>query len=808
MGTIAGQLGLATLGLFVLGGPSLATSGGAQTITMGAAVAGPRSIPTPGLIGSNQQVTMAAAVAGPRAIAAPVVAGPVTMNGTVGPNRFIRTPAVSLRTIALAAAVAGPRAIPTPRMNVRQAITVAAAVAGPRAIAAPIVAHVTVVYLAAAVAGPRAIPEPEVFGSDQYVSVYPVQGRRAIPPPSIAGGSLYLGIYIGGVDRTEYLGWEQGQFTIEGQTIGRWKGNFALYQGEGISGFMPEVGMTFLCIDHSFRIMAGCVTDVELNRLLSTENSIWYEVEVADKSAICDHRIIRGQTYAAGSDVVTVILQIHSQALDGEGIDVSLIPPAGTFGTLASDLVCNFRTVTTAYDDICTRSGLVWWIDSFSRLRFSSFVDLPSAPFDLTEDSENWRGPDGPESGGGLRVKWTLKDYFNVLYAVSNLTILPGGGGGGTGGAGAGVTETFTWTPDGPGIATITNSSGARVAVGIIASAAIGAVQSLTVDGVTQTVVDFGRYAGQTPAPPDLLWFWGGPATGTPGAQVGPSVLPTNGQTIVITYTAAVTAAASTAQYGTALDPVVEGQPIGTCGSGRYEGVIQVQDISSQSELNAIAAAHLSRIGGVPRIVRFQTDVPGLVPGQKLYVDLPLSGLDGVSLLITSVSGYAIPPVLHTGAAFRWTVEARSNLDPGNWLKWYERLVGRTANALPVPQFEEGSFVAGGGSVVSGGVNITNPYIVKRTGKLVEMLVAASNPPIGQDLLLTVTLNGSTLIGSITLPSTALPNQVIVYTFPATANLYVFSRDTLNVDATYIGGGGMGTPIRASGVTLAVRWTM
>ncbi len=757
----------------------------AQTVTPAAAVAGPRAVPSPVVSGGNLTITPAAV--GPnRNFANPVVSGPVTVPTVIGP-RSIGSPSVTVaQTITLGSAVIGPRNIPTTGR----------------------VAHIQVVTLAAAVQGPRAIPVPLVTGGPQYISVYGVRGPRNIAPPAVSGGELATRIYIAGVERTEHLGWQQGQFTIQGQDIGRWRAQFALWQPNGISGYRPQVGETFLVLDQEYRVMAGCITDVVLDRYLCTEDKIWYTCQASDKSAICDHRIVRGKTYPAGSDVVSTILDINANFLNGEGLSMEGVPEVGTLGTLNADLVCNFRNVTSVFDDICNRNGLVWWIDAFVVLYFSPLPVLPAAPFNISEDSNNWRGPGGPEGGGGLTVRWTLASYYNVLYAVSNQTIIPGGGGGGGGGTGAGVTESFVWTPDGPGIATITDSLGARVAVGIITSAVIGSVQNMTVNGAVQTVVDFGAFAGQTPAPPDLLWFWGGPATGNPNNQVGPSVLPTAGAAINITYTAAVTAAASQAQYGEALNPETPAAvPLGTCGSGIYEGVIQVQDISDQGELDAIAAAQLERIGGVPQIVNFQTDYPGLRPGQKINIDVPLSGVDDVDMLITAVNGVMIAPDLGHGGAFRWTVECRSNLDPGNWLKWYERLVNRTANALPIPQFELATFVVPVSSSLSGGVGISNPYIVSRTGKLVDLKVTAAFPPLHSNLVLQLIANNSIVVGTITLPAGSPANTLIVQPADPAVDFYLFADDVLNVTATYQDTG-TGTPVRASGLTMVTRWTM
>jgi hypothetical protein len=620
----------------------------------------------------------------------------------------------------------------------------------------------------------------------------------------VTGGTLTKGVtaYLGGVDISIYLAATDSACSLQSQTLGRWKFTADLVAEDGLLTLNPQLGQTIVIYDHGYRVFMGCLTEVICDRYLMTRDAIVWHLTATDKSGICDHRIVTGTTYPAGSDVIGTINAICANYLNGEGILLNAIPPVGTYGALSSDLVCNFITVTSAFDSIASDAGLVWWIDFYGVLHWSPFDQLAPAPFQITEDSLNWRNAQGKH---GITVTRTTTDYYNKLYAVSNLNVVPGSGSGGTPPTtGAGNVETFNWTPGQPGIRTNTDSSGTVYATGIICSTAISSIASLTVNGVAQTCVDFGAYAGQSPAPPDYLWFFTGPATGVPGPGASPAALPPTGSTIVITYQPYVSTSSSIAQYGDALAPVnpSSGQLLGTCGSGIYEGVVSVKDISSQEYLNAIAESELSRIGGVPTIIDFETDFPGLVPGQALNVDVPLSGVSNLATLITSVSGIYVAPTLKDGGSFRWQVQSRSNLDPGNWVKWYERLISRTLNPLPILQYEQATFVLGAGSTLSSGVNLTNPYIVGRTGQVVTLMAAAATPPTGQSLTLQISINGSpntTLM--VTIPAGATNLQVV--NIPKSAGLYLFAQDLLNVTAFYSGGG-----TKATAVTVALRWAM
>lgn len=776
--------------------PTLTTS---YTITP--SLVGPlRSIPSPGLAGPLSPATIASRQSWPTPL---LIYDSILAVTRIGPARFFANPTVAGPISN--ATIASQQNWPTPFLNVLQTITLAAPIAGPRAMGTATVAFITVITVPTAFSHGRTIYGPVVASGPQFVNVLGgIPARRSWPTPAIDGGLLECRWYLGGVEITEYISWDQPA-TIESQTIGRWRAQFSLVFETGIPSWRPQVGQTVLVIDHGHRIFAGCLSEVVTDRVMMTSRVVFFHCTAADKSGICDHRVVPGKTYLAGADVYQTIADINTNFLNGEGITLGGVPSDGSLGTLASDLILNFDNVTRAFDAIASDAGLMWWVDAFCVLFFTPLTDLPAAPFTLTETSLNWRKAEGAY---GLTVRETLTDYYNKIYAVSNLNILPGSGSGGGTGAGAGNTETFTFTVGQPGIITTINGLGVEIASGIQVSVPIGSVTSLTVNGVGQTVVDYGAYTGQVPNPPDLLWFFAGPATGSPSLFLSPSVLPAAGAVIAVTYIPAVSTSSSVAQYGTALNPLdPHGDPLGTCGSGVFEGVVQVQNIADQANLDAIALAALARIGGVPKVIEFQTDHPGLAPGQKLLVDVPLSGADALETLITDVHGTFIPPELANGGSFRWNVSSRSNLDPGNWLKWYERFVARTMNPLPVLQYEDASFVIPAGSLLSGGVNIANPYIVKRTGKVIELLVTASTPPTGQDLRLIVEANGATLIGQIDLPGTAAANQLFTVTIPDTVNLYVFARQVLNVTATY-SVTGTGTPTRASGVTLAVRWAM
>lgn len=711
----------------------------------------------------------------------PAVAGPITIAAiptsehwftpTIGLGQTVRVGTASPPTVAIPSG----ESWPTPR-----------------------VANVQTISLAAPIPSGEAWFTPQVVGSPRWVNVVGIPSGENWPTPAIHGGNVGTFLFLSGEDVSGYLMMTDGTCSVQSQTLGRWQANWDMYlQPSGQSSpYVPVLGQTVLLMDFGDRIFTGCISQVDTRRSLGTSNVTVFHCTATDKSGICDHRVVVGATYPAidpisnqPNSVQTVILAIVTNFLNGEGINPAGVP--NTLGNLAADLSWNFPTVTQAFDQICTDNGLVWWVDENMVLHFSSLDTLPAAPFDLTEDTKNW---------WNLTSTQTTTNYYNKLYAVSNLNILPGGGSGSQTGN-LGVTDDYpNFAVGQPGIVkaffTVTNQF---IAVAFNTSVAIGSVISLTVNGNPQTVVDFTQFNGQTrTGPTDYLWFFGPNST-----TVAWTFQPPNHSVIEINYVPATSTNASNAQYGDALAPSIPG--LGTCGSGIYEGVMQLQNVSTVGDLNAIAAAELLRLGGVPTIVNFVTRYPGLRPGQLLYVDVPNSGVPNKHMLITQVSGVWKPPDLFKGSAFEWTVEATTQLDPGNWIKWYERLVGRTVNPLPVLQYEEAVWVLGAGASIAGGNSITNPYIVGRTGLLVQLLLAAGNPPVDQDLVMQVTRAG-TIIASITLPRTAAANQLFQFNQPTNQPIYLFAGDTLNLNTSY---NVFGTaPQPASNATLKVRWSI
>lgn len=665
----------------------------------------------------------------------------------------------------------------------------------------------------------------ELEGPTQYVNIPSIPSSTLFPTPTITGGFQGPSLFIAGVLNLQWnpagAGSNAQACTITSQTIGRATMTFDIWIPDG--SYAPVLGQTVVLTELGITLFAGCIDTIVTEREIGTTEAVTFHITALDKTSICDHRICTAATYATGNDVAQTILAIVANFLNGEGITTQGVPTDGSLGALTSDLILNYDTVTDAFNQIGTQSGTVWWVDQYGVLYFSSESILPAAPFQLDETTTNVDSASGGSMQNACTVTQTLSGagvttgYRNKQYVVSNLNILPGSGTGGSSDVSGsnGVTETFDFANGQPGIIS-QYVGGVLTPVMIQVSLPISSVVSITVNGHAQTVYELSTFSGQgSTGPNDYVFFYNSVNTiaGQSGSNQGLSAqgildIP-SGATVVVNYVPGTVNAtnAAASQAGEALVPTdPHGGTFGTCGSGVYEAVLQVKNISTQADLNAIAQAELNKSGGIPFILTCYTNKPGLFVGQEVNALFPKLGLGSSAfpMLITAVTATAnSSQPLNYGSIFTFQVTAVSNLDPGNWITYFANLIALGDNPLPVLQYEEATFILAPSGSLTSGVITVNPYIVGRTGLLCEIMAAAGSPPSGQDLEISI-LDNNLVIGTITIPNGAstLQDEVI----PPVPPIYIFAKDILGVSVAYKNIGS--SPIAAANVTVKVRWQM
>lgn len=626
--------------------------------------------------------------------------------------------------------------------------------------------------------------------------------------PTIQGGRAGVSIFIGGIDVTPFISLQglsnPGQdasttattVQLTSQQIGRWTAVFDYYDPTQTT--FPEIAQTFKFMENGVVLFSGGIVKVEVDRFDSPNLIQPYHVTAQDWSAICDRRVVN-QTYFAGTDVAAAVLDIWNTVVlnPNEGITANSVP--ATIDTLDTNEVFAFQTVTQCFDQLAVDTGCTWWIDEFADLHFVPITTLPTCPFALTESSRNWRA---------LSASATLLDFRSKQYVVSNLAAVPGIANqtpGQPGYGGTTVTETYTLP------------QAAAVARGfflgsLVTNFPILSIVDLKVNGVSQVT-----YLGTSGFNfRHVYWYFSGfpflippnAANNTPIFPNPPtsSPDPSNGDVLVISYVTVQTSQSAVVQGGSPLVPATPGVA-GTWGSGEFDNVAQVQNINLQSDLDGIANALLIRSNMVPIIMQFETDQPGARVGQKISVTLPLSFLPATdSFMITQVQGTLMTGVLEFGSAMRWVVTATTGQDLGNSTKWFERLIARTENPLPVQQFDQLTFVLAPSGSVTSGVPTVNPKPLSTAGTLVEVFAMAGVPPTNQDLVIDILDNGVSILGPgnlLTIPAGSF-NQISSTVFAA-LGLGVSIGDVLTVSLSYKVKGGAPTP--ASSVTVNVRWS-
>jgi len=262
---------------------------------------------------------------------------------------------------------------------------------------------------------------------------------------------------------------------------------------------------------------------------------------------------------------------------------------------------------------------------------------------------------------------------------------------------------------------------------------------------------------------------------------------------------------------GSASNPLTPtGPTFGHCGSGLFEVIDQVVNVSLISDLNALAQQFLNKSGAIPQIVTYETDKPGIFVGmgQTVYLPslgIPRTGTTPLTFVVSQISGTAQTGPLGFGSWYRWTITLINNYDPANWIAYYSALIAGTENPLPVLTQQPYRWALGNGSSLAAGNSVTNPTQVLQTGLVTAFAIAAANPPVNQTLVVTI-LRNNIQIAQLVLTPSATPNVFITTQVPASNGLYLYLGDVLSLNVSYVAG--TGTPVKAMNVTVCVYTSM
>lgn len=603
--------------------------------------------------------------------------------------------------------------------------------------------------------------------------------------PTISGGVDTLQVFVGKYDRTPYVVWRSTG--LHCQTIGRWSGEIAFMSTPGGQQALigtdqewePQFGQAITIKEHGHTLLDGAIVDVTRELINGTE-TVRYRCQAADYAYLTNYTVVPRRTYqkSAYSNYSSMVQDIWRDYLKPHGIGNGGIP--ADMGSVDTDLVVNFWYVGQVLDEISKLTGFQWYVDSESKdLVFVSPDDAAAAPFDITDDSENWID---------LTINSSLTDYRNKQYVVSNRPILPQGSSTGldgeecytlSGGRQAaandhGLPDNFIWL----------NFPAAQVT-------------RIKVNGTAKTLYDelspeWAAFVEANILTPAMATVW----TWTPGRQwVRPYVALGSSDTVCVKYVPtgqnAVVDATDPLEITPPDDPP-DGELFSVVGNGVIENVLQVNDITTQEDLDAFAAAVLQSSGVIPYRVSYRTKFPGLKVGMVQTVDVAKLA-ESFEFFITGLDGQCEGPDLGEGSSFIWTVSGFNIPDPANWKTYWLRMIRRSNHPTPVLATNVIAFaLINGGAGIAEGEGITNPAPADVNGQISEAIAVFSNPPQGQSLTLDVKINGV----SIFKPDNMLvigpgDSSLVKVTDFAQAALYIRKDDVVTLDASYEDAGGV-----------------
>jgi hypothetical protein len=294
-----------------------------------------------------------------------------------------------------------------------------------------------------------------------------------------------------------------------------------------------------------------------------------------------------------------------------EGIDTSAVEN----GPAIEKFVFNYVPASQAFDEIAELAGYIWYIDYAKRLHFTP-KDRNTAPFAIGDDTQNWRNLKISES----------RDLYRNRQIVR---------------AGTALTDERTDTV----IAVEADQKLFEV------SYPIGTASAVTVNGVAKTLGVDGLHEGR-----DFYWSYG---SNVLTAEVAPGA----GARVALTYRGL---------FPILVDERIDAEILARRalegGTGVYEAIADDPAINVQTVAVQKALAYLRKHGVIPQTIRFETDRPGLRPGQLLPVRVATAGLDD-NYLIESVNMRDVQ-----GAVNRYQVTAVSGDALGGWLEWFSAL--------------------------------------------------------------------------------------------------------------------------------------
>lgn len=383
------------------------------------------------------------------------------------------------------------------------------------------------------------------------------------------------------------------------------------------TGFHLPVGTPVELWHGPVKLFGGSLDQVTEARRTATSET-FHDLQAVDFSQLADRELVAEEFTSQTVRAIAASLVATYLADDGVTLD-----PAMVDGPTVDYLQFNYKTVAACFDDLDTLSGFAWTIDADRILRFfDRSTNLAPFAIDSTVAEK-------PYLANSLTVLATRQQYRNAQYVR----------------AGTDITDPLTERFKGDG-ATRTFTVGFPLAL---------APTAFTVNGSPKTVgvrqVDTGK---------DFYWQ----ENSNQLTQDQSGTLLTGSDTLAVTYQGyfpIIVESQETAEI--AARAAIEG------GSGLYEALEDMPDITRSSLAMNYADGFLRKYGQIPLTLQFDTFQDGLASGQLLTVNLPEHGILNQQYLISEVDVADVKKTL-----LKYTVTALSGERLGTWVDFFRGL--------------------------------------------------------------------------------------------------------------------------------------
>lgn len=426
---------------------------------------------------------------------------------------------------------------------------------------------------------------------------------------------MTLQLLIDGEDKTALL--QANSLKIEDELNSRDTMDFTLLDPAG--EYWPEIGDPVALYDGTTLVFGGLVSDTDEEKGSGNE-SLKTIVNCVDYNQLADRGLV-AEVYE-GMTAGAIVRAIVTKYLAADGVTADGVQDGPTI----SRILFNYVYASDAFNELCERTGFSWNVGYDRDLKFFGRETF-AAPLAFTDTSENFRK---------MRVRRSLGNYRNRQYL--------------RGGKALTAARIETWQGDG------TNRT-------FTTAFPIGKQPILiTVGAVSQTI-------GIRGIDTERQWYWS-KGTDTITQDTTETVVPA-GTVIEITYQGLYPIVVKASDDNEIAErAAIEGT------SGIYEAITTDSDIDDY-ELAMDKVFNLLRQKGlIQDVVPFETDVPGLLAGQLIPIQVSKYGLDG-EYLIDKITGNDVD-----GKFMRWTGTALSGERIGGWVEFFRSLALRQQGTL------------------------------------------------------------------------------------------------------------------------------